>query len=634
MILLPSSTLRLQSCLFLVVCACLLCLPGAHSSAAPIIDKGGAGGADFNTLSPTPGTASWQEPTEGTLYDFLKNLEPTADTKNLEQVRLLVEKGEYGQAQQQVEIFIKGNPKYGPGYEILGLVLLLQNQSEKAVAAFEKAAGLEPKSSSALTKLSGVYMAQGQHDKAKQVLQKAVTINPQDRFANQRLGMLAEEAKEFDKAIGYYERGIQGTPSDYVGVKVNLAALYNLQRQFSKTIGLLGPVLKPDNKNVTGHIVLGTAYLYSEQVEKAIEQFQYASALDRRKGTVPLAIAQRAAGKIDISKQLLLEAETANPNDPLILFQLAETCNRQASGQEAQRYYSRAIEAGYPAAPALRQIASLQMKLGQYSEAIGTLQKLVASKDSVLQDQFVLAEAFQFSGQFAEAEIFLRSLSERNPKEPLVWHRLGLHYGLVKNYAKAIENLKKAKALDPKNPVVLKALSLAYYQNDNKNEALLQAQELCRLYPEDKEQAFFLASLHQGAGKLAEAKSGYTALLANNPNHAPSLNNLADLTAQAGDLAEALNLARKAVELEPDNSRYLDTLGWILFQVADYAASLATLEKAYKISPKVPIIQFHLGKVYLQKGEKEKAKQLLQSSVSEPSAPWAAEVNSLLRSID
>ncbi|WP_306549414.1 tetratricopeptide repeat protein [Desulfobulbus sp.] len=620
---------------FAFVCAFCLCIAVANASASQLAESGETPVADFSGAPPLPSAAeTWQEQKENMFYEILKKQEPTAATQKLEKILSLVQQGTYKEAQQQLEEFIRSHPGYGPAHEILGLVLLLADKQDQAVTALQKAVELDPKSSSALTKLGGIYMAQGQKDKAKQILLKAVAVNPHDRFANQRLGMLCEEAGEVDKAIAFYEQGLLGTLPDYIGVKVNLAGLYNKQRQFAKTIPLLAAVIKPETKNATGHILLGTAYLYSDQAEKAIRHYQYAAAIDKEKSAVPLAVAYRAVGKIDESKQVLLDANASNPKDALVLFQLAETYSRAADFQAALQGYHKAIEAGYPKTPALRQIAALQMRQAKYNEAIETLRQIIASEDSVLEDQFVMGEAYQFNRQFTDAEKLFRSLSERHPKDASVWYRLGLHYGLTRDYVKAIGSLQKAKTITPQNPAILKALALAYFQGGKKSESLAMAEELHRLQPENKESAFFLASLYQSSGKIEEAKKGYLEILATPPAHASSLNNLADLTAQSGEKDKALSFAKQAVELEPDNSRYLDTLGWILFQVADYEASLATLEKAYKISPKVPIIQFHLGKVYLQKGEKEKAKQLLQSSVSEPSASWAAEANSLLHSID
>jgi tetratricopeptide (TPR) repeat protein len=514
--------------------------------------------------------------------------------------------------------------------------LLLEKQTDKAVAALQKAVELDPGSSSVLTKLGIVHMAQNRNEKAKETFLKAVAINPDDRFANQRLGMLFDEAKDIDKAVSFYERGLKGTPPDYIGIKVDLARLYNMKRQFGKTIALLETVLTPETKNVTGHILLGTAFFYTAgQAEKAITQYQYAAAIDPAAGSVPLGVAYRVTGKLEESKKALLEAEKAKPNDPFILIELAETIGRQGNYQDALQGFAKAIEAGYPKTQALRRIATLQMQNRKYKEAIQTLQQVTTSKEQGLHDHFVLAEAYQLDGQFSAAEKLLRALTEKHPKDPGTWYRLGLHYGLTRDYKTALTHFNEAKKLSPEDPGVLKALALAYFQSGKKDEAIQQAQALNRIQPKNPDDAFFLASLYQEAGKTKEAIKGYEDVLKTAPGHGPSLNNLADLTAQSGDLATAVKLADQAVAAEPENSRYLDTLGWISFQSGNIDTATTVLEKAFNLSPKSPVLNFHLGKVYIQKGNKEKAKQMLQFSISQPaSAPWSDEAKKILKSMD
>jgi tetratricopeptide (TPR) repeat protein len=631
MMLPPSSTRRASSSL-LVACLCLLCLPPAQALAL-LTENDGSAAFEYASPESVPDKGSWQEPADGLLFNLLKKLEPSnyVETKRLEKIQSLVEKGEYAEAQQEAELFTKSNPKYGPGYELTGLIFVLQNQLEKAIVAFEKAAALDSKNSAALTKLGSVHMALGQSDKAKQVLLKALARNPNDRLANQRMGLMAEDARDYDKAISYYERGLAGTAAEYVGIKVNLAILYNKKREFAKTIALLGTQLKPENTNVTGHIVLGTAYLYTNQAEEAVKRFKYAAAFDKQRAAVPLAIALRMSGKPQDSKQVLLEAASATPADPLVLFQLGETHRLSGEYPQALQYYRKAIGAGYPQTTALRQVATLHMQQAQYKDAIENLTQIIASKDSVLADRFILGEAYQFNGQFAEAEKLLRTLSEQHPKETAVWHRLGMHYGLVREYSKAIDALQKAKALSPEDLSVLRALAMANFQGGKTDEALVLGEEVFRRQPDSKDSAFFLASLYQGAGKSNEARNGYKNLLQRWPDHAPSLNNLADLTAlSGGDIAEAVAMAKRAVAIEPDNGRYLDTLGWLYYQSGNLDDALATLEKAHAVSPKIAIIQFHLGSAYYRKGVKEKARELLQASLQQPDASWENEARRLL----
>lgn len=625
--------MRWQRRLFLAG-ALAFCLPAGHVLASAFSESAITPLPDSSEQMLAPDAAeSFDSEKKEWLLETLPKQQSTPQAGQLEKTLSLIRQGSYAEAQQQLEGFIKANPGHSSVHEILGLVLLMQNKMEPAIAALQKAVALDSRNSAALTKLGIVQMALGRNDKAEQALLKAVAIDPDDRFASQRLGMLYEDAGKIDKAVSYYEKGIQGVAPDYVGIKINLAGLYNRQKQFDKTVSLLERLFISQTKDISGHILLGTAFLYSKETEKALQQYKFAATLDKVKGSVPLAIAYRMTGKTEEAKTLLLEIDKAQPKNPQILYQLGETYSQMADYPKALQSYRQAIDAGFPEIVAQRRIATLQMKQAQYTDAIETLRRIVADKGSVIEDRFVLGEAYQFSGQFADAEKLYTSLTSQYPKEPVVWFRLGLHFGLTREYARAIDSLQKAQDLAPKNPAIARALTLALFQAGKTDEALKEARELTQLQPDNKDHAFLLASLYQETGKLDEARKMYSAILASPPPHAPSLNNLADLTAQAGNLPEALKLAGQAVAIQPENSRYLDTLGWISFQMNNLDAAQAALEKAHSLSPELPVIQFHLGKVYLQRGNTDKAKELLRSSISQPAAPWAEEANTLLGSI-
>ena len=63
------------------------------------------------------------------------------------------------------------------------------------------------------------------------------------------------------------------------------------------------------------------------------------------------------------------------------------------------------------------------------------------------------------------------------------------------------------------------------------------------------------------------------------------------------------------------NAAYLDTLGWVQFKSGDLDAAKATLEKVIRAEPGVPVYQYHLGMVYHQRGESQRARQLLTKAL-------------------
>jgi tetratricopeptide (TPR) repeat protein len=76
-------------------------------------------------------------------------------------------------------------------------------------------------------------------------------------------------------------------------------------------------------------------------------------------------------------------------------------------------------------------------------------------------------------------------------------------------------------------------------------------------------------------------------------------------------------MIEKAVELEPKNAAYLDSLGWVLFKLKLPSESLPYLLKAIEQSKEPdPTLYDHLGDVYAELKQSEKARETWEKSLS------------------
>jgi spermidine synthase len=106
------------------------------------------------------------------------------------------------------------------------------------------------------------------------------------------------------------------------------------------------------------------------------------------------------------------------------------------------------------------------------------------------------------------------------------------------------------------------------------------------------------------------------AIIAKNPNHVPTLNNLAGILSETGQLDEALTLAKKAVAIAPQNGMILDTYGWILFKQKKNRLALDVLKKSASLLPGHPIVLYHLGAAYHATGNANMAREHLEKALS------------------
>jgi spermidine synthase len=116
------------------------------------------------------------------------------------------------------------------------------------------------------------------------------------------------------------------------------------------------------------------------------------------------------------------------------------------------------------------------------------------------------------------------------------------------------------------------------------------------------------------------------------PNNPLALNALADRLIETGKLDEGVPLAERAVGLDPGNGMILDTYGWGLHRQGKHQAALTVLRKAAAALPGNPIVLYHLGAVCLANGDRQLAREYLQTALrTSGDFPGAEAARQLLR---
>jgi Flp pilus assembly protein TadD len=94
-------------------------------------------------------------------------------------------------------------------------------------------------------------------------------------------------------------------------------------------------------------------------------------------------------------------------------------------------------------------------------------------------------------------------------------------------------------------------------------------------------------------------------------------NDLAYLQAtHTGELDEALKNATKAADLNPRYYAVADTLGWVFFLKGNLPEATRHLEAAKAGAPSNPTIRYHLGAVYRQAGDLDRARTEFEQALA------------------
>jgi Flp pilus assembly protein TadD len=125
--------------------------------------------------------------------------------------------------------------------------------------------------------------------------------------------------------------------------------------------------------------------------------------------------------------------------------------------------------------------------------------------------------------------------------------------------------------------------------------ALLQAN--LALNPDDLDDLYELAMLHEKLGELGDMERLLRQLMLAKPDDPQAFNALGYSLADRGmRLPEAKVLIEKALQLSPRDPFITDSLAWVEFRSGNLEAALALLQGAYKDRPDAEIAA-HLGEV-------------------------------------
>jgi Flp pilus assembly protein TadD len=155
----------------------------------------------------------------------------------------------------------------------------------------------------------------------------------------------------------------------------------------------------------------------------------------------------------------------------------------------------------------------------------------------------------------------------------------------------------------------LKALALSQWLREDKqiNAALTTIEQALAQFPTDTDLQSELAMLCEKLGRFDQMESLLRGIMKVKPNDAHAFNALGySLADRKIRLDEARELILKAVQLAPRDPFIQDSLGWLEYRVGNLADAIRILEAAFKARPDAEIAA-HLGEVYWQSGQKDKA---------------------------
>ncbi len=201
---------------------------------------------------------------------------------------------------------------------------------------------------------------------------------------------------------------------------------------------------------------------------------------------------------------------------------------------------------------------------------------------------------------YTALDIFRQAL-EKEKNNPEIHYYLGITYGRMKKYEKAVAHLEKV--LDSSLAFIHKIharmiLGYIYTLMENYDRAL----ELFRNVVEsgiETAQAFAaIGYIMHKKGNVKEALLNLYRAIEIDPKNANAHNSLGFILAEEEiNLDEALQECKKALELDPENPAYLDSIGWVYYKMGKLSHAKSYITRALKLAPENEEIKAHFEKL-------------------------------------
>jgi tetratricopeptide (TPR) repeat protein len=461
------------------------------------------------------------------------------------------------------------------------------------------------------------YLSLKNPDEAMKQYNEGLRTNPDKKSLYQKkiVNVLLAQQKRQD-ALTMLDQMVQADPKDYGSRAMRADLLLNAgaPAQVDSAVAELEVLTKalPHDEGLA--YALGRGYLAKSDLNAARTEFL--EALKQNSKYLPprvmLAEVAQRQGQYDQTLRYADEVLKVDPKNPAGRLWHAVGLTGLKNYDQAQTEFERLVK-DYPGAEDIQlQFALLRMKQGKYPEAEAILHRLYRPGSGDERPLAALALVSAAQGQYDPAIASLQSELQKSPGSAQLHSLVATLAAMGGKPDLAIQENEWLVNKDPKDATAYLHLADAYKQKGDDAKAMAAAQKAADLAPKDAKVLESNAYLKTVSGRGADAVADYRRLLAIDPNEPTTLNNLAYLLAEQGrDLDEALNLAGKATQVLPKNPGFRDTLAWVYVKKNMNDSAIQILKNLVNTAPNDPSFNYHLGIAYLQKGDKQKAKEYL-----------------------
>jgi tetratricopeptide (TPR) repeat protein len=472
--------------------------------------------------------------------------------------------------------------------------LIHEQKPEEAALALEKAISITPTPELHL-ELGNLYWRMSRFSDALQILNQGLALYPDSEILLSTLAKTYAAQGRFDDAVQVLDEYRKKRPE--LLDLTHEAALYRMEQgNFGEAVDRLSAI--PDEQTTpTTDFLLGKGYFGLGLYDKAIASYQRAVSEDPVyfDAWVELGLTYEAQKNYIDAERIFSRLVDAGVENQQIIFRLVDLNLKLNNPDKALSY----VQEYADDLALVLETANLLLNLDFYDHAAQLLDPLAQENPIPENARFYLA-ILEYEGRDnpEKALAYLESIPDNHPHfERGIVFRIHLLYQLDRK-AEARELAQRAQIMFPRQPEFRIIMAEIHEREKEYPQALDVLLKAAETWPEHTTVLYRLALVYDRMEHRDQAMLMMEKVIAKDPEHADALNFLGYTLAEEGrDLARAEVLVQTAIKVKPDNGYYVDSLAWVYFKQGKKRLAWQEIRRAVQLVDSDPVIWEHYGDI-------------------------------------
>ncbi|HLX30541.1 MAG TPA: XrtA/PEP-CTERM system TPR-repeat protein PrsT [Casimicrobiaceae bacterium] len=499
-----------------------------------------------------------------------------------------------------------------------------------------------------LLRIAGeAYLAQGKATEAESAYEHANSLDKTNVASQVRLAQVRFATGDASRGFSDLE-ALSKNDASAGQADMALFAAHLKRREFDQALAIVDQIEKRDPKNAAmAENLRGIVYLSKRDLAKARLHFEKALEIqtDFYPAAASLATLDIQEGKLQAARDRYDRLLAKNPKSVELLIASAQLTELSgAPPDQVRAALDKAVAANPTSVTARNARVLFEFRHRDGKAAVAAAQAGLNAVPNTPQLVDLLANAQLLNGDLHQAVDTLTQLAKLQPQNPLVPLRLAELQTRLKDYQAAIDNERKALALQPGLSQAWGALAKTYLVQGKVDAALAEARRLQKEQPDkaigyaleaeifggEKKWDDALAAYHaalkrenapllafrvyatlEAAGRSSEAAQWAAQWIKDHPQDPTLVQALAERDQQRKDYGAAVTGYKRVLAIDPDNIGALNNLAWVLTEQGKPDA-LGYAEQAHRLAPLNPNVLDTLGWTASRTGDPKRGAQLLK----------------------